>query len=172
MTTQDEQRARARLLCDDVGARAIAGRLDAPSFDDSEKNVQDYWLALASSLAFAPDTEAIPQGMGEGVIQDALECATYLDGYAVIVSDAMYGGRRPSGIWQLERAARLLRSLAASLTPAPSGDALREVFEIAQRAPELNMSNYDYDQVAELNAAMIEIWSILKDALKPAGDKV
>lgn len=39
---------------------------------------------------------------------------------------------------------------------------LRLIEEIVNAAPELNMSNYDVDQVAELNAAMIHIWEVLQ----------
>src|SRR3990167_6386871 len=47
---------------------------------------------------------------------------------------------------------------------------LKECLEIAERAPELNMCNYDHDQVAELNQAMIEITLKLRSALSaPAG---
>jgi len=41
---------------------------------------------------------------------------------------------------------------------------LEEIKNIAYDAPELNMSNYDHDQVAELNSAMCQIWSIVNDS--------
>lgn len=66
MTHDTEQRARiARLLCNDAGSRLIASQEDAPSFDDSNANVQDYWLALADAmLAFSEH----PAMGGEGHI--------------------------------------------------------------------------------------------------------
>lgn len=39
---------------------------------------------------------------------------------------------------------------------------LRQIEEIVGKTPELNMSNFDVDQVAELNNAMIEIWEVLQ----------
>jgi hypothetical protein len=39
---------------------------------------------------------------------------------------------------------------------------LRRIEQIVDAAPELNISNYDVDQVAKLNAAMIEIWETLQ----------
>jgi hypothetical protein len=47
---------------------------------------------------------------------------------------------------------------------------LRECLDIAERAPELNMSNYDHDEVSELNQAMTDITLKLRAALSaPAG---
>ncbi len=42
---------------------------------------------------------------------------------------------------------------------------LRECLQIAERSPELNMSNYTEDQVAELNQAMIDLTLKLRAAL-------
>lgn len=39
----------ARAMCDDDKARLIAGQLHAPSFDESEPDVQRYWLAIAGA---------------------------------------------------------------------------------------------------------------------------
>lgn len=39
---------------------------------------------------------------------------------------------------------------------------LKKIEEIVNKAPELNMSNFDIDQVADLNSAMIEIWDVLQ----------
>jgi Lar family restriction alleviation protein len=53
-------------------------------------------------------------------------------------------------------------------TPEPATElveALRVASEIAERAPELNMANYDEDQVAALNADMIELCLHLRQAL-------
>lgn len=51
-------------------------------------------------------------------------------------------------------------------------DPFREDVAIAlgvmQDAPELNMSNYSHDDVALLNTAMCEAYSIIKEALKAA----
>lgn len=41
-------------------------------------------------------------------------------------------------------------------------DVNKNVWDIVQDCPELNMSNYDIDQVAALNNAIIEIYLILK----------
>ncbi len=58
------------------------------------------------------------------------------------------------------------RNIAALRQPAPrADDALREAFAVADAAPELCPSNYDNDQVCELNAAMIELHSTLRAAL-------
>lgn len=43
---------------------------------------------------------------------------------------------------------------------------LSTLYNIAEAAPELNMSNYDHDQVSELNAAMTEVFLLLKAALQ------
>lgn len=40
----------------------------------------------------------------------------------------------------------------------------------AGRAPELNLSNYGPDDVAEMNAAMVETWSILDKAFGPQAE--
>jgi hypothetical protein len=50
-------------------------------------------------------------------------------------------------------------------TPVAQGDEVRDAlstaFEIVDMAPELNMSNYDHDDVVELNNAMIEVHQFL-----------
>lgn len=43
---------------------------------------------------------------------------------------------------------------------------MRLALEVLFAAPELNMSNYDHDQVAELNTAAIEAFQILEEALQ------
>ena len=40
---------------------------------------------------------------------------------------------------------------------------VKKIEEIATRAPEINMCNYDDDQVRDLNNAMIEIWLLIHD---------
>lgn len=50
---------------------------------------------------------------------------------------------------------------------AAAANILTELFAIAERAPELNMSNYDENEVSELNAAMVEIYLLLKSAIEP-----
>jgi hypothetical protein len=39
---------------------------------------------------------------------------------------------------------------------------LKQIEAIVNKTPELNMSNFDIDQVGELNSAMLEIWDILQ----------
>lgn len=39
---------------------------------------------------------------------------------------------------------------------------IKQVHEIAMEAPELNMSNYDHNDVRDLNEAMIEIFLLTK----------
>jgi len=48
---------------------------------------------------------------------------------------------------------------------------LQQILEISEYAPELNMDNYDEDQVRELNNAMIEIYQIAKGALAETSDE-
>ncbi len=43
--------------------------------------------------------------------------------------------------------------------------ALRQALWTAEDAPELNPSNYDHDDVCQLNSAMIEVWKVLSTAL-------
>jgi hypothetical protein len=61
-----------------------------------------------------------------------------------------------------------LNALQSSAPASASGELLDAVRFIADCAPELNMSNYDHDQVAELNSAMCEIYSLLNAAPLPA----
>jgi len=56
-----EQEMIARALCDDPEARRIAGELEAPCFDDSRPDVQDYWRALAKVLTTL--ASRTPEGM-------------------------------------------------------------------------------------------------------------
>jgi hypothetical protein len=63
------------------------------------------------------------------------------------------------------------RLIAAAPDLARENIALREAMgrmrEVMDRTPELNMSNYDIDDIAALNNGMIEIWQILNEpALK------
>ena len=44
-------------------------------------------------------------------------------------------------------------------------EALAEARTIAYKAPELNMSNYDHEQVRDLNDAMIALFQVLDSAL-------
>lgn len=45
---------------------------------------------------------------------------------------------------------------------------LGEIWEVAQEAPELNMSNFYIDEVSALNEAMIQIYLLLKPAMEPS----
>ena len=45
-------------------------------------------------------------------------------------------------------------------------DALRNVFEILDDAPELNMSNYDEDEVAKLNVQMIAAYLLVRSFIE------
>ena len=45
-------------------------------------------------------------------------------------------------------------------------DAIKDAFNEAENCPELNMSNYDINQVTELNSSMILIFQILQKALE------
>jgi hypothetical protein len=49
------------------------------------------------------------------LVEDARVRADYLTGYADTVAAAMYRGERPSGIWNLERAAVVLRKQADTI---------------------------------------------------------
>jgi hypothetical protein len=53
---------------------------------------------------------------------------------------------------------------------AAAGDLLSALYDITEAAPELNMSNYDHDQVSQLNAAMVEAFSLLRAATKGKED--
>lgn len=44
-------------------------------------------------------------------------------------------------------------------------ESVRVAFGVMSDSPELNMSNYDHDDVALLNTAMCEAWSILNEEL-------
>lgn len=44
-------------------------------------------------------------------------------------------------------------------------DVVISALRVANKAPELNMGNYDEDQVHELNNAMIEIFGLLNEAV-------
>ena len=43
-------------------------------------------------------------------------------------------------------------------------DVLREIEQVLERTPELNMSNFDVDDVAALNSGMIEVYQIVQSA--------
>ena len=43
----------------------------------------------------------------------------------------------------------------------------RELIDVLRDAPEINPSNYDYDQVCELNRAMCEAWAMLTASKEP-----
>lgn len=69
------------------------------------------------------------------------------------------------------------RRKVVELVKAMAGDEADEIERVngaaldayvaAGRAPELNLSNYDADDVAGLNAAMVETWAILDTAFGP-----
>ncbi len=59
------------------------------------------------------------------------------------------------------------REAAEARAREEGAKAMQEAFDIADAAPELNMSNYDHDQVDALNKAMNELHSVLKAALDP-----
>ena len=46
-------------------------------------------------------------------------------------------------------------------------EGMKIAFDVMSDAPELNMSNYDHDDVALLNTAMCEAWAILNESLNP-----
>lgn len=72
----------------------------------------------------------------------------------------------PRACAALHRAADMLRSVAEDAVRWR--DALASAHGVLLDAPELNMSNYDEDQVGQLNAAMVEAFLIL-DSAKVAG---
>jgi len=64
--------------------------------------------------------------------------------------------------WQRERA-----KLRAQLAEARAKLAqCREAYQILEDAPELNPSNYDHEQVCELNAKMVEAYLAFRAALE------
>ncbi len=55
---------------------------------------------------------------------------------------------------------------AVSMSPSTSLlDDVRTLFHVLHEAPELNPSNYNHDQVCELNAAMCEAFALCRDLL-------
>lgn len=54
------------------------------------------------------------------------------------------------------------------------GEAIEQAHTVLHQCPELNMSNYDEDQVAELNGAMITAFTILDNitSQQPTGAEV
>ncbi len=48
---------------------------------------------------------------------------------------------------------------------------LRLVEELARLAPELNPSNYDHDDVCRLNAAMCELYEVVREYKPIANDR-
>lgn len=79
--------------------------------------------ALAAPTPMGGEVEALREAEEKPDLDDMRQRAKYLRGYADIVSKNMYRGERPSGIWNLERAAHLLdqaaQALAAS-SPSPA----------------------------------------------------
>lgn len=76
----------------------------------------------------------------------------------------------------MENRIKELELLAPRAGDSEGGEAerLREVikncqtaFDILEAAPEINPSNYDHDQVCELNAKVTEAYLIMKSALYP-----
>ena len=41
--------------------------------------------------------------------------------------------------------------------------ALSRIFDYSEEAPELNLDNYDEQQVAKLNDCMIDVWAVIND---------
>jgi len=68
---EDEVRRLARTLCEDHAARLIAGAEEAPSFDESEAHVREYWFAIA--IAALRSQPAPPPSEGSGSLREALE---------------------------------------------------------------------------------------------------
>ena len=69
---------------------------------------------------------------------------------------------RLDGVWitpdaALDEITRLRADLAALK------ERLVAVEQIARLAPELNLNNYDHDEVCELNDAMIQLYSIVRE---------
>jgi hypothetical protein len=48
----------------------------------------------------------------------------------------------------------------------PSAELLEEAFTVLENSPELHPSNYDHDQVCELNAAACEAFILLREFLR------
>ncbi len=98
--------------------KALADRVEAATPDQ------------VIGTAVANDEVAMRLGL-ETLDEDARTRARYLLEYADIISKDMYEGRRPSGIWNLERAskilidqANLIAALRSSLSnPKGEGDA-------------------------------------------------
>jgi len=59
--------------------------------------------------------------------------------------------------------------IRAALSPVLSDalllDNVRTLFNVLYDAPELNPSNYDHDEVCDLNAAMCEAFALCRDLL-------
>jgi hypothetical protein len=72
---------------------------------------------------------------------------------------------------EAKRTAFASAALAAWNAPAPSGDTAHDVllaaYDVLTVAPELSPSDYDHDEVCELNSKALEAWSILDAYVNP-----
>ena len=66
---------------------------------------------------------------------------------------------------------RINREERVAPAPSPASDEVREAAEIAESAPELNLNNYDHEQVRELNDAMVAVTLKLRAALAARGER-
>jgi len=101
------------------------------------------------------------------------ECAAELaalrrkgDALVILLDKAMVLDPLPIGV---ER--DCVAAVAAWKAPAPSGDTAHDVllaaYDVLTVAPELSPSNYDHDEVCELNSKALEAWSILDAYVNP-----
>lgn len=74
-------------------------------------------------------------------------------------------GRAINGPHVAVLSAAIARQLGFEQGAKAMRETLVKAFALVDTSPELNMSNYDHDQVDELNKAMIEIHDLLKTTL-------
>jgi hypothetical protein len=100
---------------------------------------------------------------GKWYVTDAMK--DIFDGCTVICSEEVDDAIICSMGGDMAEAEANARLIAAAPTML---EALKVIFDILDGCPELNLSNYDHDQVAVLNSGMVQAYLTTESAIKLA----
>ena len=164
----DTYYAAARAIADDAVDAMNRHRLSERSGSPTDA---ENWLidCLHYSIQFHIWADATRDQVAE-VIQHIEEMSCWDDhaGVMVRVRRGVSSGEAQEAVDRILTATPDPRITQLEADRAALRAALEKIDSIATDAPELNMSNFDHDDVSALNAAMVEVFAITRAAIAKA----
>lgn len=99
-------------------------------------------------------------------IQEAIKAWNIREESKEIADLKAENDRLKNGYWIKELHKMVSKLKASNDSRARLLDALKDAFDVGENTPELNMGNYDCDEVEKLNNGMIDVYDIIKKAIE------